>query len=215
MPNEKRIDIHILPVGPLQANCYILADPGTKEALVVDPGAEPDRILARLAGLQVVRILLTHAHYDHIGALDEVRNKTGAPAFIHRAEAEWLVDPRLNGSLTPWSLGKAVRCAPADGYLDEGQAIDFSTIRLTVAHTPGHSPGGVSFIGPDFVLTGDALFRGSIGRTDLPGGDHRQLLTSIRKHLLTLADSTVVFPGHGPTTTIGDERRTNPFLAGP
>src|SRR5690554_3111095 len=213
MAHPLRIDIETLPVGPLQANCYILTNPRTGSAIVVDPGAEPRRILSALGGRPVDRILLTHAHFDHIGALSPVREATQAPVYIHPAEAPWLEEPFLNGSAGPWAMGAPVRCAPPDGHLHHGDAIPFGDIQLAVAHTPGHSPGGLSFIGPGFALTGDALFRGSIGRTDLPGGDFGLLLQSIREHLLTLPDGTVLLPGHGPATTVADERETNPFLA--
>lgn len=207
------LTIHVHPVGPLQANCYIVTHQKEPAALVIDPGAEADRLLAALEGRHVEAILLTHAHYDHIGALETVREATGAPVCIHREEAAWLTDPLLNGSLSPWAVGGPVRCSPADRLLEHGDTVEFAGVQLRVAHTPGHSPGGVSYIGPGFAFTGDALFRGSIGRTDLPGGNHPQLIAAIREHLLTLPDDTVILPGHGPASTVGDERRTNPFLA--
>lgn len=213
MKENPRIQIDTLPVGPLQANCYIIKDELQQAAIVIDPGAEGERIIAAVGDRKTECILLTHAHYDHIGALEAVRQKTGAPVFIHPAEAEWLTNPALNGSLGPWSWGEPIQCSPADGSLTHGQAIPFAGIELVVAHTPGHSPGGVSFVGPGFAFTGDALFRGSIGRTDLPFGDGQRLLESIRLHLLSLPDDTVVFPGHGPATTVGEERAHNPFLA--
>lgn len=205
--------IHVYPVGPLQANCYIVTHQKEPAALVIDPGDDAEHLLTALEGRRVEAILLTHAHYDHIGALEQVRQATGAPVYIHRDEAAWLTDPLLNGSLSPWAPGGPVRCSPADHLLEHGDTVEFAGVQLRVAHTPGHSPGGVSYIGPGFAFTGDALFRGSIGRTDLPGGDHQQLIAAIRDHLLTLPDATVILPGHGPASTVGDERRTNPFLA--
>lgn len=202
--------ITVLAVGLLQANCYIVHDPDRNSALVIDPGDEPESILQALGGARVERILLTHAHFDHIGALEEVRTRTGAPVFVHEAEDSWLVNPWLNGSaffgLPP------VTCQPADGHLVPGDVLEFAGRRFTIVHTPGHSPGSVSLIADGLVICGDVLFRSSIGRTDLPGGDPRQLLDSITRHILPLADETVVLPGHGPATTVGLERRTNPFL---
>lgn len=203
--------ITVLAVGPLQANCYILHDPEQESALIIDPGDEPEAILEALRGARVQRILLTHAHFDHIGALERVRAETGAPVFIHEAESRWLMDPWLNGSAA-FGLGQPVICQPADGYLVHGDVLDFAGRRFTVAHTPGHSPGSVSFIADRLVISGDVLFRSSIGRTDLPEGSLPQLLDSIARHLLSLPDDTVVLPGHGPATTVGLERRTNPFL---
>jgi glyoxylase-like metal-dependent hydrolase (beta-lactamase superfamily II) len=159
---------------------------------------------------RVEAILLTHTHLDHIFGADEVRDATGAPLYAPAGEETGLVDPGVNLSI---AFDRPLRLRPAERTAADGALIRVAGIELLAIATPGHSPGHLSWRGPGFVLTGDALFRGSIGRTDLPGGSHATLLRSIHERLLTLAAETVVHPGHGPTTTIGDERRENPFLS--
>ena len=206
-----------LPVGALAANCYILIHPAGGQACIIDPGAEPERILQALPrGVQVRYVLVTHAHFDHVGAVAAVRQATGAPFLLHPSDLELL---RRAPEAAELYTGQRFPPPPEpDGLLAHGQRLLLGELAIEVRHTPGHSPGSVSLwvpAEPPVVFTGDALFAGSIGRTDLPGGDHRQLVEAIRRELLSLEDRTVVYPGHGPTTTVGQERRTNPFLAGP
>lgn len=184
-----------LAVGPYQANCYILGCKTTKEGVVIDPGDEVFRIVKEIsrAELKVRYILLTHGHFDHTGGAKELRRITGAPVWIHPLDAGGL-------NFQP------------DGSLSEGQEILFGTFKLRVIHTPGHSPGGVCFHVPGAVFTGDTLFAGSVGRTDFPGGDHKQLVQGVVQKILPLGDDLRVYPGHGPASTIGRERTTNPFF---
>ena len=200
-----------MSVGPLETNCYILHNPETHEAVVIDPGSEPERILARIQELElrVLGIWLTHAHGDHIGAVGPVKDATRAPVCIHGNEAEWLTDPNLNLSAM---IGAPIMAPPADILLSPGEPLEAVGTTWEILDTPGHSPGGVSFHADGLVITGDALFAGSIGRTDLPYGDLETLTRSIQEALYVLPDETVVYPGHGTHSTIGEEKRTNPFV---
>jgi glyoxylase-like metal-dependent hydrolase (beta-lactamase superfamily II) len=198
-------------VGQLQANCYILARQDSAEAVIIDPGAEKDKISRVLLKhrLRPVAIVNTHGHIDHIGADDEF----GLPVYVYEKEAALLKDPGVNlsGFLSlPFSVTSEIR------PLRDGQKIKLAGIELEVIHTPGHTAGGICLLlrqqNGDILFSGDSLFRGSIGRTDFSGGDEHTLIKSIREKLLVLADKTVVYPGHGPATTIGYEKRHNPFL---
>lgn len=213
---EIQLDWKRLSVGPVQANCYLLWNT-KKEGLIIDPGSEGDRIIAEVEALGVkpIAILLTHAHFDHIGALDEVKDKWNLPVYLHNKEADWLGNPELNGS-SFFPMVKPVSVGKADHALKPGEDLKIGSFTCKILHTPGHSPGSVSFYFEDseIVVSGDALFMGSIGRTDLPGGNHEQLLESIHEQLLTLDEETLVLSGHGPSTTIGEEMNTNPFLNG-
>jgi glyoxylase-like metal-dependent hydrolase (beta-lactamase superfamily II) len=200
-----------LVVGPLQVNCYILADEKTKEAVVIDPGDDADDILRliREKGLTVKYIVNTHAHFDHVGANRQVKEATGAELLLHEKDAVVLKSSTTQAAVFNM---KTTASPSADRFIQHGDVISAGEIALKVLHTPGHSPGGISLAEQSIVFTGDALFAGSIGRADLPGGDLMTLIGAIKAHLLTLPDETRVFPGHGPDTTIGDEKRDNPFL---
>lgn len=201
-------------LGMLLTNAYLLYDEASKKGIVMDPGDQPDQLLRRLdeLSLQIEAILLTHAHFDHIAGLNELRKKTQAPVYLHEMEADWLEDPLKNGS-GRWPDFHPVSCEPAEHLLLGGEQLLFCDESFSVIHTPGHSPGSVTFIHETGVFSGDVLFAGSIGRTDLPGGDYQQLMMSIEKKLLPMSDETVVWPGHGSATTIGEERKSNPFLS--
>lgn len=194
-------------VGPMQVNCYILGCPRTSAAIVIDPGAEAEKIKDRLnaCGLKVHCILNTHGHADHIGANRALR----APIFVHRQDADFLNNPQLNLSSM---FGVALTSPAPERLLEDGEDIRVGDINLQVIHTPGHTPGGISLDAAKFVFTGDTLFAQGIGRTDFPYASEQALLQSIRKRLLVLQDEVVVYPGHGPSSTIGEERRNNAFL---
>lgn len=198
------------PVGELRANCVLLCD-GNGHAAVVDPGGDAPRILekVRSMGATVDVILLTHAHFDHMLGVRELQAETGAPLFIHEADAPALSDASLNLMsmvCTPYALS-------ADRLLKDGDAVSVGTDTWTVLHTPGHTRGSACYYGDGVLVSGDTLFAGSMGRTDLPGGSTEQMVQSLRR-LSTLPEDVRVIPGHGEETTIGFERRYNPFLMG-
>lgn len=203
--------IYTLPVGDLQSNCYIIANEELKQAIIVDPGAEAGKILRFLQQheLQAVAILLTHGHADHIDALDKVREQIKAPVYIHEADAEMLTDGTKN--LSAFISGPRV-FKPAEHMLEDGQTLNLAGIEIYVVHTPGHTQGGCCFIIGEDVITGDTIFRDSIGRTDFPGGSYKQLMNSIKQQLFGLPDKTRLYPGHGPATDVGYEKRHNPFI---
>lgn len=197
-------------VGPIDVNCYVISDDNGIGA-VIDPGGNAERILAYIKkeNLDIRYVLNTHGHGDHIGADDAVRDGTGAPLYIHAADADMLTDARKNLSAF---MGYQALARPADVLLHGGEEITVGDIKLKVVCTPGHSAGGVCFVGEGFVFSGDALFADSIGRTDFPGGSQVELVSSIKRELMVLPDETEVYPGHGPKTTIGWERVYNPYL---
>jgi len=200
-----------LAVGSFMANCYIVGCEKTKEAMVVDPGDEGERILARIKelGLKPKVIVATHAHGDHVSAVGEIKAATGAEFLLHEAEAPGLKLLDYFSSL----FGTSFVGPPApDRLVKDGDTILFGDLKFQVVHTPGHSPGGICLLGEGAVFTGDTLFAQGIGRSDLPGGDYHVLMAAIRSRLLSLPDETVVYPGHGPETSIGYERRYNPYL---
>jgi glyoxylase-like metal-dependent hydrolase (beta-lactamase superfamily II) len=202
-----------LIVGDLQTNCYILGDEKTKEGVVIDPGGDPEDIekVIQKESLNIKYIILTHGHADHIAALTELKKKTNALILIHPADSDMLVDPIYNlSSFT----GEDLICPKADRFIEDGDKIKVGAMELEVLHTPGHSPGGISLFGDKMIFTGDALFCGGIGRADFPGASHPQLLNSIKNKILSKPDDTVVYPGHGPETTIGEEKRNNPWIRG-
>ncbi|MGJ7921358.1 MBL fold metallo-hydrolase [Neobacillus sp. LXY-4] len=202
-----------IPLGPLQTNCYLIIK--DEECLVIDPGEEGDKLIHIITSqkLKPKAILLTHAHFDHIGAVDLIRDHFQIPVYVHEKEAKWLLNPSLNGSQF---FGKLVRVKPADYILSEEKEFRIGSFDFQIFETPGHSPGSVSFYfkSKGIVLAGDALFNGSIGRTDLTGGNHQQLINSIHEKLLTLPEKTIVLSGHGSITTIAQEMDSNPYLNG-
>lgn len=214
----------ILPVGWLQCNCSVVGDPETREAIVIDPGDEVERILAVIAAhhLQVRAIVNTHAHIDHVGGLRKLREATGAPVLMHAEDLELYRALEMQAALVGMRVPAMTE---VDGLLREGETLRWGGYQARVIHTPGHTRGSVCLHlpagnasladgGPERLFAGDTLFAGSIGRTDLWGGSFEQIMESLRTKLLALPDETIVYPGHGPTTTIGAERETNPFLRG-
>jgi hydroxyacylglutathione hydrolase len=193
------------------ANSFILGCEETHEAAVIDPGDEADRILLALAesSLRVRFIINTHGHLDHVGANKRLKEMTGAPILIHPLDAPML--NQVASSAAAWGIA-ADNSPPPDRELEDGDEVNFGSITLKVIHTPGHTPGGISLGTDREVFVGDTLFAGSIGRTDFPGGSFQTIKKSIRQKLFTLNDDVKVYPGHGPATTIGEERRTNPFV---
>jgi len=210
--------IRKLAVGPIQANCFILGCEETRKAAVVDPGDEADRILTLLAEdqLTVTTIINTHGHFDHVGANKRLKEVTGAELHIHSVDAPML--DQLSAMAGAWGM-KAENSPPANRLLEDGDSISFGNHTLKVLHTPGHTPGGICLYceykqdGEEkkAVFAGDTLFAGSIGRTDFPGGNYDTLINAIRTQLFTLDDDVTVYPGHMNNTTIGVEKRTNPF----
>lgn len=199
-----------LPTGPLQENAVLVAGAGG-EGFLFDPGDDAERVLAlvRDSGVTVRGILLTHAHFDHIGAVQPLREALGVPVWLHPAD---LPIYRLGAaSAARWNL-PFIQPADPDSPITQGQTFAAGDLTLTARELPGHAPGHVVFVEDGFVVAGDTLFQGGIGRTDLPGGNHGQLMAGIERELLSLPDGTAVYPGHGPATTVGAERRTNPFL---
>jgi glyoxylase-like metal-dependent hydrolase (beta-lactamase superfamily II) len=201
-----------LSVGPLMANCFILGCQDTGNAAVIDPGGDVDRILTALAKerLTVTAIINTHGHFDHVSGNRSLKNTTGADIMIHPEDAPMLT--QLSRSAGAFGLSAEDSPAP-DRLLNGGDHVQVGRIDLSVLHTPGHTPGGISLFTPGHVFVGDALFAGSIGRTDFPGGNHDTLIRSIRTQLFGLDEDVVVYTGHGPETTIGQEKRFNPFAA--
>ena len=200
-----------LEVGSLGTNCYIAYCENTKNAVIIDPGGDAAKILAAVSreGLLVEAIINTHGHADHVLANVKLQEATGAPIWIHSADADMLGSGSRNLSAF---LGGATSCGKADRLLTDGEVLPIGDFSLTVLHTPGHTPGGISLLFDKTVFVGDTLFAESIGRTDFPGGSYSQLINSIKTKLMTLDDEVKAYPGHGPATTIGWERRQNPFI---
>ena len=208
---DSAILLEHLAVGPLQVNCFVVGCPQTRQALVIDPGEEGDRILqtAEVTDLQVARVVNTHGHFDHIGANRRIVEATGAELLIHRQDAPLLGQADRHAAM----FGLQATPSPEpDRLLEHGDRVRVGELDFEVLHIPGHSPGGIALYGHGHLFAGDILFAGSIGRTDLPGGDHQALITGIRKHLMGLPEETVVHTGHGPDTTIGREKQHNPYV---
>ncbi|MGI8772146.1 MAG: MBL fold metallo-hydrolase [Acidobacteriaceae bacterium] len=201
------------PVGPLHCNCTLLGNEITREAIVIDPGDDVSGILLRLARhrLTLKQIIVTHAHIDHIGGAAQLKRVTGAPVLLNQRDLPVLAMMEMQAG---W-LGVATpEIVALDGSAEDGSKVGIAGLEAEVLHTPGHTPGSVClhFAAENLLLAGDTLFAGSIGRTDLPGGDTQQILRSLHTRLLPLPENTLVVPGHGAETTIGSERETNPFL---
>ena len=200
-------------VGPLQCNCHILSDKASKEAVIVDPGDDADRILELVKGYHVVALLHTHCHFDHMTATRRVSEATGAEILIHKSDKAYY--DQLAKQYELFRIPKKVDDPlPVKRFLKDGDKIDFGKHSLKVIHTPGHTEGSCCFHAEGILLSGDTLFQRSIGRTDLPGGDFQQEADSIRTKLYKLDPETAVFPGHGDATTIAEERAENPFVQG-
>ncbi len=206
-------EIVTIPNGQFAQNCLLVGDPDSNAAAIVDPGEEAERFLAELArrGWTLAAIWLTHAHIDHVLGVRAVKQATGAPIYLHPLDRP-LYDHVAEQAR--WFGIRAESPPPPDIELAAGDTLTVGGASFEVRHTPGHSPGSVSLVGAGGIIGGDVLFQGSIGRTDLPGGDAETLLRSIHAEFLTLPDETIVYTGHGPHTTVGAERRTNPFLTG-
>lgn len=201
--------VEVLTLGPLETNCYLLSDDFGGPVVVVDPAFFADKILLALGAREVAAIVATHRHFDHIGALNEVREATGAPVMAHELDAQALEDPAQN--LSTW-MTDPVSVAPVDVMLSEGDVVEAGRLRLEVLHTPGHTCGCICLVGDGVCVSGDTLFAQGCGRTDLPTGSMDELRSSFQDKLSTLPDETVVLPGHGGSTTIGRERRLNPMM---
>lgn len=200
------------PLGPIETNCYIVSN--NDRCLIFDPGANPEIIMDYVEESQLTpeAILLTHAHFDHIGAVDSIRKTFNIPVYMHETEVSWLTSAEENRSLLYFGPEGAISSSEPEHLITEGDW-EVGSFHFEVRHTPGHSPGSVSYIfnKERFVISGDVLFQRSIGRTDLPQGDYNVLMESIFNNLYTLPDDFIVYPGHGAKTTIGDEKQMNPF----
>lgn len=201
-----------MEVGPFLTNCYLVACPKTREAVLIDPGDDGERIIRRVQELKlkVKYVINTHAHIDHIGANDVVRAALKVPLLAHAADLSRYRSPGASLALS----GGRVEAEPPDRFLQERDVLEVGTLKVKVLETPGHSPGGITLDINGVLFVGDTLFAGSIGRTDFPGGSFPVLIENIKKKIFSYPDDTEVFPGHGPPTTVGDERRYNPFLGG-
>jgi glyoxylase-like metal-dependent hydrolase (beta-lactamase superfamily II) len=206
------LSIRSFNLGPLQTNAYLLQGDDPQRAVIIDPGMNPGLLLRAIEPLTIEAILLTHAHFDHIGGVDEIRKAKGCPVYLHALEQEWLTSPKLNGSLMWPEASPPITTEPAEYDLAEGQQLNLIGHTFKVFHTPGHSPGSVSFLCGKDLFSGDVLFRQGVGRTDLTGGRERDLYDSIQNKLFPLGDDVTVYSGHGPKTSIGYEKANNPYI---
>ena len=208
---SSRLSVECLALGPLSTNCFLVWDDVSKHGVIIDPGEEAERILTRVNELElkIDHILATHCHFDHIGAVASLVEELGVEFLAHEGDLFFVQDAK--GAARKWGFDIEQPPLP-DRYLKDGDEVNVGNITMKVIHTPGHSPGGVSFYGKGMVFAGDCLFQRSIGRTDFRMGSLEELSRSIKTRLYTLPDETVVHTGHGPTTTIGEEKRHNPFV---
>ncbi len=213
MTAEAPFRVHVVEVGPLVVNAYLVEHARSGQAAVIDPGDEGEALLLEIArrNLSVDLILLTHGHFDHVGGVKVLRERTGAKVHVHPMDAERMRIASRQGMIFGLRVPDP---PPPDVLVEDGAVVPFAGSEFRVLHTPGHTPGCVTYLLGGTAFVGDLIFSGSIGRTDLPGGRHEELLRSVREKIFTLPDATVLFPGHGPPTTVGEERRTNPFFAG-
>ena len=203
------VERHIL--GELQTNCWLVSDEEGGPVLVIDPAGEAERLLAALEGRDVAAIVLTHGHFDHLGAAESVLEATGAPLMVHEADAGRITSSAPEGTgAALFGYDDATRAA--DRLLADGDTIEAGALRLEVLHTPGHTQGSICLLGDGHLFSGDTVFAGSVGRTDFPGGDARALQRSIGTKIVSLPEATLIHPGHGPDSTIGRERSINPFF---
>ncbi|AIQ14478.1 MBL fold metallo-hydrolase [Paenibacillus durus] len=207
------LNIRNFSLGPLQTNAYLLTGVDPAKGIIIDPGMNPASLVRAIQDMEIEAILLTHAHFDHIGGVDEIRKLKNCPVYLHALEGDWLTSAKLNGSLMWPNVSPPITTDPAEFDLDEGQTLELIGNTFRVFHTPGHSPGSVSFLCGNDLFAGDVLFRLGVGRTDLPGGRERDLLDSIQGKLFKLDDDVTVYPGHGPRTRIGFERVNNPYVS--
>ncbi|WP_107841700.1 MBL fold metallo-hydrolase [Metasolibacillus meyeri] len=213
-----KLSTRTYPLGPIQTNCYIVSN-RSKQCLIFDPGEEGERLIRDIKANQLkpLAIFLTHTHFDHIGAVNEVRDAFNIPVYVHEKEVAWLADPMKNGSGKYAELPNYIVDEPQDEHIIRGeQVFTIEDFTFKAVFTPGHSPGSISYIFEEggFAIVGDTLFEGSIGRTDLIGGSMSVLLQSIHDKLLTLPEDTIIYPGHGDYTTPAAEMEANPFLNG-
>jgi glyoxylase-like metal-dependent hydrolase (beta-lactamase superfamily II) len=199
-----------LAVGPLETNAYIVADEETKQAIIVDPGDEPDRILDEVKSdnLKAESVICTHAHFDHIGATGDIKKETGARIFLHKSDLETYDLAKDQASFWGYSMDELPQ---PDDFIDEGDEVKVGNLCFKVMHTPGHSKGGICLYGEGVIITGDTIFQGSVGRTDFPGGSIEELKKSFRR-IIGLPEETKIYCGHGPETTVGNERKYNFFV---
>lgn len=212
------LNVRIYSLGPIQTNCYIISN-AQKECLIFDPGEEGARLVKEIRknGLKPLAVILTHTHFDHIGAVDALRDVFDVPLWVHEKEVSWLADPSKNGSGKYAELPNYVVTPPLDEHIiKEEKTIEIGSFQFEAVFTPGHSPGSVSFIFKEdgFAIVGDTLFKQSVGRTDLLSGSTKVLLASIHNKLLSLPEETIIYPGHGDYTTPAEEMESNPFLNG-